>query len=141
MTTIAYDGKTLAVDSLVTSGTLAFGTCQKLFKLKNGSYAAIAGSVSLIPEILSWLQGGPRPVLEEDDALNGIVVDTKGHALEFGNELRLFPACVPWGGGSGGYTAMVAMRCGKSAVEAVEVACEMDVTTRGPVQAANIVKG
>jgi len=138
MTTIAYDGTTLAVDSLVTFGSLAFGTGKKLFKLKDGGFVAFSGNMSLVPEVLSWLQGGDKPVPGEDEDVNGLMIDKKGVAWEFGTDLRLFPACIPWAGGSGYCVALTAMRCGKTAVQAVEVACEMDIRTRGPIQSVKL---
>jgi len=141
MTTIAYDGITLATDSLVSSGSVAFGTGKKLFKLKEGCYAALAGNLALMPEILSWLQGGPKPELQEDEEIGGLYIDKKGVPWEFDNSLRLFPACIPWGGGSGGHIALTAMKCGKSAAEAVEVACELDLRSRGPVVSVEVKRG
>lgn len=135
MTTIAYDGKTLCTDSLVTAGSLAFGSGQKLFRLESGAALAICGSMLIGHEVMLWLDGkGAKPDLQDDDSFAALLIEPDGSAWEYGRHLRRFPACIPWADGSGGTIAMVAMRCGKTAREAVEIACEMDVNSRGPIQ-------
>lgn len=42
--------------------------------------------------------------------------------------------------GSGGAAAMAAMYCGKSAVEAVKIACKVDPYTGGPVRSLKLRK-
>jgi len=139
MTTIAYDGKTLAADTLVTSGSLAFGHTRKLHKLTDGRHVALCGNMALEPEILAWLNGkGEKPVLDADEEIGGLLVDKKGNAFEVSGSLRLHPACVPWAGGSGEHIALAAMALGKTAVEAVALACKMDVKTREPIDSVRI---
>lgn len=141
MTTIAFDGKTLATDSLITSGTLAFGKSKKLYKLKDGRHVALCGTVSLVPEILAWLNGeGDIPEPIEEEAVGGLLVDKEGNAFEISRSMRLFPACVPWAGGSGENIAMTAMYLGKTAVEAVAVACKLDTKSREPIDSVVICK-
>lgn len=140
MTTIAWDGKTLAADSLISAGTTAFGTAIKVHKLKDGSYAAFAGRASIWPSLIEWLNGGEKPVVGEEDSVSVLVVDKKGKAYELEDDLRPAPACVPWAGGSGQSFALAAMKMGHSAVEAVEVACQLDLASRGPIQEVRIVK-
>lgn len=136
MTTIAYDGRVLAADSLVTCGTMRFGHTEKIIKLNDGRYFAMAGSIELSALIASWLNGETeKPELKADDKCNGIVVSPNGKAFELSNSLRIFPACIPWAGGSGDQVAMTAMRCGKDAEAAVRLACEMDIYSGMPVSA------
>lgn len=134
MTTLAFDGKTLCTDSQISSGNLVFGNAEKILKLKDGSVVACAGSTSMWPAIVAWLDGGDRPEPREGESFTGIRVFIDGSAHEIGKELRPFPACVPWSAGTGEMIAMTAMRLGKSSREAIEIACQLDVWSGLPVQ-------
>lgn len=133
MTTIAYDGKTLATDSLTTAGNTAFGCSVKIHKIKGG-HVALCGDASFGPAIIAFLNGGPKPELGENADVGGLVVYLDGTAKEFNKDLRLFPACLPWAGGSGESFALAALALGHTAVEAIELACLLDIYSRGPVQ-------
>ncbi len=134
MTTIAYDGKVLAVDSQTSANDMRIGSAQKIIHLADGRLLAFAGSCSCVPEIVSWLNGGEKPTLFENESADGIIVSLDGSAVEINKNLRMYPACVPWSGGSGWIIALVAMRCGKTAFEAIEIACEMDNGSGLPVR-------
>ncbi len=135
MTTIAYDGKTLCTDSLVTAGSLACGEGRKIHRLTNGAVAAVCGDWHLAHDVVQWLDGnGDKPVPHESESIGVLLIELDGSAWEYGSRLRRAPACVPWTGGSGEAVAMAAMRCGKTAREAVELACQLDVYSGGPVQ-------
>jgi hypothetical protein len=137
MTTIAFDGKTLATDSLVSSSGIVFGLVNKIHKLKDGRHVAFCGDFAPTPELIAWLNGGDKPELGDNESVGGIVVGPLG-AFEISASLRLFPACIPWAGGSGEVIAMTAMRCGKTAAQAVEIACTTDLTSRLPVHKVKI---
>lgn len=139
MTTIAFDGKTLAVDSLMTQNNMRSGTTKKLWKLTDGRYVAMCGHIVVMHLIVAWLNGKTnKPVLEEDDEISGIVVwkkkGQKVRAIEFGTSLRFMPVSVPYADGSGTSYAMTAMVCGCGAIEAVKVACKLDTKSQGPVR-------
>jgi hypothetical protein len=134
MTTIAFDGSVLATDSQVTNSDLICGTTAKIFKLKNGALVALCGSLSLQALVAAWLDGGDRPEIQEDDNLNGIICYADGTAFEISRGLRMFPATIPWAGGSGQTVALTAMHCGKNAVEAAWMACVLDIHSGLPVQ-------
>jgi hypothetical protein len=132
MTTIAFDGKILAVDSQITDGSFVFGFSNKIFYLKDGSIVALCGSLSLYDEVIEWLNGGEKPIIYDGDSLNGIMIKD-GIAFEISSKLRVFKTCIPWAGGSGQNIALTAMKCGKNAKEAVELACELDIYSGFPV--------
>jgi len=136
VTTIAYDGKTLVTDSQVTLDGKRFGKTQKIFRLHSRAVLAIAGSMDVSYEIMRWLNGdAEKPALDkEQDDFEALVIEPDGSAWEIAPGLRRFPACIPWSGGTGGIVAMTAMRCGKTAQEAVELACEIDTKSSGPLQ-------
>jgi ATP-dependent protease HslVU (ClpYQ) peptidase subunit len=139
MTTIAYDGKTLAVDSQATAGNTVFGETNKLFPLSDGRYAALAGCLSVFPEVVAWLNGeGEMPDLSEEESFGGIIVSPDGSAVEITKNMRLFPASIPWSGGSGEAIAFTAMHLGKTAEEAVELACTLDIYTGGSITSVEI---
>ena len=138
MTTLAFDGKILAADTLVTADGMAFGHAKKIFKLKDGRYFAFCGSFALELAIIEWLNGGEVPSILDQEGLGGIVIDKDGKAYEFNRSFRLYPACIPWAGGSGEQIAMTAMKCGKTAVQAVKVACSLDIHSREPINSVRI---
>lgn len=139
MTTIAYDGKTLATDSCITSGGMKFGTLNKIIKLKTGNYLTGAGSIDILYAVADWLNGtGEIPVLGPEDSFCGILVAPSGEAQEISTNLRLVPACIPWTGGSGEHIAMAVLKCGHDAVKAIEIACQLDIMTSGPINTITI---
>ena len=133
MTSIAYDGVTLATDSQVSAGNLRFGKTNKIIKLNDGRRFAFAGDYALAYAVADWLNGGTKPDREDSEEHQGIVVALDGSAVEVSSELRLAPACVPWAGGSGEAIALTAMHLGKTAIEAIEVACKLDKHSGLPV--------
>ena len=142
MTTIAYDGKTLAADSRMTSGNMVFSnSAEKIFELKDGSLLALCGDFSLYGEVIDWFNGGDMPVVKEGEEIGGIHVFPDGVAEEFGRNLRLMPAKAPWAGGSGEPYAMTALMLGCSAAEAVKVACQLDTRSGLPVQQYRVATG
>jgi len=139
LTTLVYDGKTLATDSCVSSNGLKFGSINKIIKLDDGRHFTGAGTISLLYAVASWLNGKTdMPEIDEDDQFVGIIVAKDGSASEVTNGLRIHPTCIPWTGGSGEHIAMTAIICGKDAVGAVEVACKLDCLSSGPINSVNI---
>lgn len=138
MTTIAYDGITLAADSLVTSGSTAFGKTNKIYRLRDKGYVALAGNIAYHPEIVDWLNGAPMPEVKEGVVFSGLHISPEGVAEEFGESLKKCPACVPWAGGSGEAFALAGLALGLNAVEAVKLACKLDIYSRGPVRSVKI---
>lgn len=136
MTTIAFDGKVLAVDSgLTTNGMLVRHPTPKILVGANRA-AAMTGSVSDVLALARWwVDGsvGPCPTgIDAGDSLLGIergrplaiYVNNLGRELEMGT---------PDTEGSGAQVAMGALLAGALATEAVRIACEVDKGTLGPV--------
>jgi hypothetical protein len=138
MTTIAWDGFHLATDTKITNGDHLFGFGKKIHKLNDGSYLAAAGSQDFIYSVIDWLNGGEKPEIKDDDRFIGLIIslDENGNKMqtELSERLRKWPACVPWAGGTGEPYALTAMMCGKNAIEAVRIACEMDPYSGGQVE-------
>lgn len=134
MTTIAWDGKTLATDSLVTADGTAFGTTQKIFRLNDGRYVALLGRVSLYQPVVDFLNGGKMPEKGPDDVVGALIVGYRKKAMEMDTNFRLLPAGKLWAGGSGGNFALAALHLGRGAYGAVRLACKLDIYSRGPIQ-------
>jgi ATP-dependent protease HslVU (ClpYQ) peptidase subunit len=141
MTTIAWDGFVLAADSQITNGAHRFGYGDKLHKLNDGSYLAAAGAQDFIYAVIDWLNGGEKPEAKDDEGFIGIIIGTDADGYTFATELsaklRKWPACIPWAGGSGEAFALAAMKCGKDAVSAVHIACDMDIYSGGKVNSVH----
>ncbi|WP_028449689.1 hypothetical protein [Chitinibacter tainanensis] len=135
MTTVAWDGKTLAADRQVTYGNQRF-EIKKLFVIGDGKLLmAGAGTADDLKLFASWLEdsfadnellfGGETP---EIDDLQAIVINTQtGESYLYGEKLVPIEIKAPFAIGSGGDFAMAAMKLGKSAKEAVELASEIDI--------------
>jgi len=142
MTTIAYKDGVLACDSAITDGHLRIigGGLNKFFRFEDddgaGCWVACAGSLSQGLRFVQWFCGHNDELTDkEQDEMEALVLYDDG-------TVELYDAClVPsvWDPtrslaiGSGAAIAMAAMACGKTAAEAVELACEMDIYTAGPV--------
>lgn len=130
MTIIAWDGKVLAADKKSTNH--GFGsTVTKLFRVDDGGMAALCGDSSVALELLQWYRGNAVakdfPAKARDDVSSLIVVGCD-------QKLRVYSAGpIPEykedkfiAFGSGRDYALAAMYLGKSAREAVDVACFFD---------------
>jgi len=131
MTVIAYDGKVLAADKRMTGGTQAI-TVTKIRRLPRGRMAGMAGDVMDGRALLDWLEKGGRLSVdpENNDCNSEVMVIDKGQILLYGAGIGLKPVPLdtPFHAiGSGAPYALAAMACGKSAIEAIEIACKFDV--------------
>jgi len=134
MTTIAYDGKIVAADSM------CLGECHyRVNKLTrtHGKIIGCSGGWSESNRFIRWMKdncpAGSRPEFSEE--FNALVVHLDGSYRVFEKELepmafedRFFAI------GSGQAAAMGAMRAGANAKRAVEIACDVDPYSRGPVK-------
>ena len=130
MTIIAWDGKTLAADRRVCYNDEIFVTT-KIFKNNLGIFG-VAGEGVFCYEVLSWIKKNrviknwPKKLNKEDFAVILFITNKK--------EILFYADCplcdkleVPFVAiGSGAQYARAAMFLGKTAKEAVEVACMFD---------------
>jgi hypothetical protein len=144
MTTVAFDGKTLAADRRM-GGWL--NVC-KIFRLKDGRVAAGCGrNFDAIREIITWLDAksptSKRPEIEEADAPDLLLVSPKGvlqwmtWPYSHGMEVREPFFAI----GSGARYALGALAAGCSARRAVAIACRFDVHSGQGIDAVRVVKG
>lgn len=127
MTVIAWDGKTLAADKMICTSAKRIGT--KIYSI-NGELFGMSGALHIGMARLAWVRAG---MIAADYPIGG---DSEwGQVLRITKERKIvlynangFPMHFedPFHAtGSGSDFALAAMYLGKSAVEAVEVACAL----------------
>lgn len=136
MTTIAFDGKTLAADTCWQSAYRQQHATKKISK-KNGVMWGSAGAAVDLVLFDQWMQRGSphddKPALEYPDEFSALVI-RNGEAYRCeGKSLTLMPAGTPSATGSGCNEAMGAMMAGASAKRAVEIAIKLDSGSGGKV--------
>lgn len=133
MTTIAWDGMTLAADRQATVGNAVF-MVNKLHR-HEGWMLAYFGDSDSGEEMLAWFRAGARPEdfpasQRDNDRFAPLVAIRPGEILKF--ERTPHPIRFPpqkFAMGSGRDFALAAMHCGRTAAEAVEVAALFDPGT------------
>lgn len=129
MTVIAWDGRTLAADKRMSFGT-SFSTTTKIYRI-NDMLVGIAGDASLAREMFDWVHAGMGvekfPAKAKADGTSMIVIQPAGTLQYFTNSAspmvlddKFFTT------GSGADFAAAALHLGKTAREAVQVACDLD---------------
>lgn len=135
MTTIAWDGKTLAADSQITYGGLAC-TLEKIWRLNGGQLFGATGAAQDAYAVRYWLEDPSRPEPKLGDDFAGILILTDGSSWRLESSLIRMPiteSCHALG--SGRDFAIAGMALGLSAVQAVELAIRFDAYSSGEVTA------
>lgn len=140
MTTIAWDGKTLAGDTVGISACMR-RRVQKIFRLSSGDLFGAAGEYDEALLAKEWLedQSKSKPTLKD---FSGLLITEDG-AFKLESALIRMPILEPFHAiGSGRDFAIMAMHLGKTAREAVELTLIYDAYSGGPVEtlelAANV---
>lgn len=129
MTTIAWDGRTLCADRQLTASGVRYETT-KAHRLPDGSLFASCGSLENNAAVRHYLCGGEKPIIDKDEDFDGVLIKPDGSAWMLNKRLQPIPIESPYfSTGSGRDFALLAMRMGKSAREAVEIAAELDIWT------------
>ncbi len=131
MSVIAWDGHTLAGDRRAVSCGL-IRTTQKIFAVGD-SLVAYAGNADAGEEVMAWYKAGATPETfpasqRNGDTWAGLMVIRPGGII-WKYERTPYPVKFPpqqFAIGSGRDFALAAMHCGKTAAEAVEIACLFD---------------
>jgi hypothetical protein len=132
MTCIAWDGKTLAADKRTNSSGIALTTC-KVHLTPDGLLVAGAGDTHVICEMHGWFDGGRDPekfpTSQKGDNFADFLCIDKGRILIYGKSPTPFEVLDEKAAiGSGRDFALAAMHLGKSAPEAVAVACHFSTS-------------
>lgn len=134
MTTIAFDGQTLAADSRLTSCNNApAGEIGKAWKTPDGSRWAHAGAGQDNAKLREWAFGNrndPPPKIEE-----GVLVHIApdGGVRQWWGEGWIEAAAERFAWGSGEHCALAAMMAGAEAKRAVEISSYLDNDTGGAI--------
>jgi hypothetical protein len=139
MTTIAYDGHTLVVDSMSSADHLMVSRTRQKMWGATGEFLCVvmAGQCSHYTAILNWLKDGAGADGWKDwDAVAWAVTKDK-QVLRF---TCGYPEEVsgPDADGSGAELALGAMSAGASAFQALEIASKYDLYTGGTINAFEI---
>jgi ATP-dependent protease HslVU (ClpYQ) peptidase subunit len=133
MTIICWDGHTLAGDKRNNIGTGHLTTTK--VKRIGDVLLGCAGSTGKIWEFQDWVARGRKPEdcpifqRDEKEFVEALLIDAQGRC--WGYAETPYPFLIEnkfWAIGSGREFAMGAMFCGKTAREAVEVACALDTS-------------
>jgi hypothetical protein len=131
MTTIAWDGKTLAGDKRANLDGIRM-TVTKVRRGRAGNLVGYFGPFAAAEEVFSHLcDGGPRPLCLDDPNSNvGVLeIDPEGRVWihETGGCYRIEDPF--YAAGTGQDFALMAMRLGQSAAEAVRLTADFDIRT------------
>lgn len=137
MTTVAWDGKTLAADTCMSDDYAMY--FDKTCVLEDGRLFAAAGNVEDILLAIQWLNdGGDKPAIE---SMKSIVVNLDGKAVFLDEKLIEIKMYEQYGAtGSGSQFAISALSLGSTAEEAVAIAARYDINTRLPITSVSLKK-
>ena len=143
MTTVAYFRGVMAADTRCTAGDeIIPGTVRKVFRLKNGTLVGLAGNVADVQNVVRELRKNPDKLEikqpKNGDEITALVVYTDGQVRELEGAGWVCVKAPFHAIGSGALEAKVAMRCGKSAAQAVKIASEFDTKTGSKVQTVKL---
>ncbi len=143
MTTIAFDGQTLAADGGIFLGDRIAGkNVKKIFELKGGGmWAGFAGDDPVGKKRIEWLNDGADPdkfpKIDGQDCSLMLVSDSGSVSIVCAGVIT--DVDVPFAIGSGAEFAIGAMCAGASAMEAVEIAARNDAFTCGAIEYVTVV--
>lgn len=132
MTVIVWDGKTLAADKQATNNGHA-SAVTKIHRIGE-SLIGFSGDACFARAMLQWAKNGFNPATfpahqaSEDDYVGFLLIEPGGRLLKY--ERTAYPIEIEektHAMGSGRDYALAALYLGKTAREAVEVACALDI--------------
>lgn len=135
ITTVVFDGETLASDSRTTGNYIEDNT-KKLFKQGNRLYG-FCGRVTTAYLFLQWSNDRTKEKPRLDDDFEVIEIEN-GKPYYYDKNLVKTPTTTPCSIGSGCHLAMAAILSGKNSKQAVEIAKKLDECTGGKVQTIKI---
>jgi hypothetical protein len=133
LTTIAWDGRTLAADTLTTCNGAFDGYGPKIH-IERGVMVGGAGSSAIYERFRDWVRTGmvgDCPL--QKDVGNMFVIPPVGHAVMWCDDGPFRIATEKWALGSGENYALGAMEMGATAEQAVRVAMKHDRHSGGEV--------
>lgn len=138
MTCVAYDGKTIAAERMVTEDDFLVGFEKKILPWSRGVYAC-RGNVEDGPQFEDWLETGK--IYKPHKAFEAIFIDNdKGSNKVWYCDKSLVPWVhpVPFAIGSGAPWATPLLFEGYTAVEAVKAACKHVTSCGGKIDTFDV---
>lgn len=138
MTTIAFrDGIMAATTAAWTS--IYQGSGPTIFRTRDGGLVAMCGDTNMARSFVRWIEANEDeaqiPRIPEKTDFGAIVVGRNGVVGRFTESFQRQDIDAEFHAlGSGSLLALGAMAMGASAEKAVEIACQFDPWSRGPVQ-------
>lgn len=133
MTTIAWDGTTLAADSLVCNGNTKEGQTDKIGRTEDGWLWAISGKMVRLEQFRDWAEkrDGEPPVAE---GATCVLISPTGQPREWfdGGWCEIRAEFHVWG--SGGDFALGAMAAGANAEAAARIGATLDINSGGDIK-------
>lgn len=143
MTTIAWDGKSVAADSMKSAGVYVTrsGSFEKLVR-RGQEVFAFAGSAPLFAPMIEWYLAGAdaqKCPKDADDGSSALIVFKEGRCFQYILETpypeELF---APDAFGAGSDFAIGAIKAGASVHRAIEIASECTPHTGGAIQVIDL---
>lgn len=138
ITTIAYKDGIMACDTQATDYS-SVSRVQKLWRLPDGGVVAGCGEARQAYAAIKWMLDGEKGDAPEIDGAYLVIARPDGSVWSVEGRFPAYPVlgdCHAHGCGRDG--AMMAMRMGLSAVDAVFAACGQDAMTSPPVQSMQV---
>lgn len=140
MTTIAWDGKVLAGDTLADGGGV-MNTRHKVYKLKNNILYGACGETQDCIVVRDWIEAGSNPKEKPSNIAEGFsaliiesgkifLIENKLVRMEFHESILAI--------GSGAHYALAAIFLGLSSKEAVSLASKFDLYTNDIVTCVHL---
>ena len=132
MTTVCWDGQTLAADRRTVNHGSKHGTVTKIYSIR-GSLCAITGMFDIGLELLDWYRNGavpehyPQLQVETNESSLWVITPDRRITAYSRSPIPMVFEQQYMAAGSGRDYALAAMFLGQNARDAVRVACAFDV--------------
>ena len=138
MTTIIADAKAgiMVSDSNTSDGEIKWPT-RKIERIGDSLFG-FAGEAVEIQKMLRWLNGGRKGKKPKTKECSGLELSAEGVFLWDDAPISYSPDRHYHAVGSGAMAALAAMQCGKTAQESVDIACQIDAHSEGPIQVVRL---
>lgn len=141
MTTIAWDGKTLAADRRVSYNSISDASRTKISKTDKGLCGA-AGTSSIAAAFQRWFIAGEEgevpPLAKDGEQATGFIIRPDGRRFMYDSYGYYEVDCGPFALGTGYEIALGAMTAGCDAVGAVAAAAKYDGFTSWEVDSLEL---
>lgn len=131
MTTIVWDGETLAVDSQVSFNDVKVAR-DKAVRLSDGRVLALCGDAGQLRHVASAIERGAAPKEFPKGDYTAVLLGPDG--LLVADEGEWSPTGAPYACGSGSMGALTGLLMGLKAKQACDLACKVDLYSSGPVK-------